>query len=101
MRKIDDDVVVVKRTKETVSEADKKKIKALTVEMKSVYKQLKKVLDKRTELLDKMYEIERDGYEDIEYFEGEMVDEYNTLEEFEKETEEFDEIARKMCDCWL
>lgn len=97
----DEEIVVVKRTKKTVSEADKEKIKALTIEMKNVYEKVKKVLDERTELLDRMYEIERDGYEDIEYFDGDIVDEYNTLEEFEKETEEFDEIASKMAACWL
>ena len=92
---------IVKRSKEVVSEADKITIKELTKEMKEVYEEVKKVLDRRTELLDKMNELERNGYETIEYFEDEMVDEYDTLKEFEDLAEEFHNISRKLCDCWL
>ena len=96
-----EEITTIKRTKEEVTIEDLKKIQELTQQMKDVKKTLIKLMKKKEKISREMYELERDGYCDLDIFDGEIVDFYNTLPQFEKATEEYEELMRDTVDFWL
>ena len=93
--------ITIKRTKEEVTIEDLKKIQELTQQMKDVKKALIKLMKKKEEISREMYELERDGYCDIDMFDGEIVDFYNTLPQFEEAISEYEDIMSDTADFWL
>ena len=96
-----EEITTIKRTKKEVTIEDLKKIQELTQQMKDVKKALIKLMKKKEKISREMYELEDDGYCDIDIFDGEIVDSYNTLPQFEEATEEYEQIMRDTADFWL
>lgn len=92
---------IIKRTKEEVTVEDLAKIKELTQQIKDFKKDLIKLMEKKDEIDRAMNEVMESGYCDIEMFDGEQVDCYNTSPKFLEATKEYDEIMRDTADFWL
>ena len=98
---MENETITIKRTKEEVTSEDLAKIKELTQRIKRVKKELVELMKEKEEISSQMCELERDGYCDIEMFEDEIVEEYNTLPSFKKAAKEFEEIMQDTADFWL
>ena len=98
---MNEEIITIKRTKVEVTAEDLKKIEELTKRTKNFKKELIKLMEEKEEINKAMYELERSGYCDVEMFEGEVVDSYNTSPKFLEATKEYDEIMVDTKDFWL